>query len=111
VERVSLYITSVILQCFILLIILIGLILGAFFYGYLITQVPGGWLANKYGGKWVYSVGMLLCSFMTVLTPVAAKASPYLLVAARILEGLGQVSCMYAGTLKLKSISGTRGRN
>ncbi|XP_066922768.1 sialin-like isoform X1 [Clytia hemisphaerica] len=67
-----------------------GLILGAFFYGYLITQVPGGWLANRYGGKWVYAVGMLFCNIMTALTPVAARTSYMFLIAARVIEGLGQ---------------------
>ncbi len=27
-----------------------GLILGAFFYGYIVMQVPGGWLARRFGG-------------------------------------------------------------
>lgn len=29
----------------------IGLVLSAFFYGYIVTQLPGGWLATKHGGK------------------------------------------------------------
>lgn len=28
-----------------------GLILSSFFYGYLVTQLPGGWLASKIGGN------------------------------------------------------------
>ena len=28
-----------------------GLILASFFYGYIVTQIPGGYLATKYGGK------------------------------------------------------------
>jgi len=34
-----------------------GTILGAFFYGYIFTQLPGGWLASKFGGKktvWIW---------------------------------------------------------
>ena len=53
--------------------------------------MPGGWLANRYGGKWVYAIGMLLCNIMTALTPIAARTSYYLLVAARVVEGIGQV--------------------
>ena len=29
-----------------------GLILGTFFYGYAFSHVPGGVLAERYGGKW-----------------------------------------------------------
>ena len=28
-----------------------GLILASFFYGYIFTQIPGGYFATKYGGK------------------------------------------------------------
>ncbi|CAG8819549.1 20612_t:CDS:1, partial [Racocetra persica] len=30
-----------------------GFILSSFFFGYLTTQILGGVLADKYGGKWV----------------------------------------------------------
>ena len=68
-----------------------GLILSSFFYGYLLTNVPGGWLASKYGGKWVLGFGVLWGSILTLLTPIAATYSPYLLVVLRLLIGLGQV--------------------
>jgi len=29
-----------------------GLVLAAFFYGYCVTQVVGGWLADKYRNSW-----------------------------------------------------------
>ena len=29
-----------------------GIILGCFFWGYIITQIPGGYLGQKIGGKW-----------------------------------------------------------
>ena len=79
-------------------LISVGLVLGAFFYGYITTQVPGGWLANRYGGKWVYAIGMLLCNIMTALTPIAARTSYYMLVAARVIEGIGQVQNWNART-------------
>ena len=34
-----------------------GLVLSSFFVGYLSTQVLGGALADKFGGKWVLGVG------------------------------------------------------
>ena len=30
-----------------------------FFYGYVLTQVPGGRLAEKVGGKWLFGGGVL----------------------------------------------------
>ena len=34
-----------------------GVILGMFFYGYVLTQLPGGRLAELFGGKWLFGVG------------------------------------------------------
>ena len=34
-----------------------GVILGMFFYGYIITQLPAGRLAEIIGGKWLYGIG------------------------------------------------------
>ena len=34
-----------------------GVILGMFFYGYVLTQVPGGRMAELVGGKWLFGVG------------------------------------------------------
>merc|ERR1711908_164787 len=33
-----------------------GVILGMFFYGYVLTQLPGGRLAEIVGGKWLFGV-------------------------------------------------------
>ena len=65
--------------------------MGAFFYGYVITQIPGGYLAEKYGGKWLFGIGTFITAFLTLLTPVAAKAGIAPLIAIRVLEGLGEV--------------------
>ena len=35
------------------------MILGSFFYGYVLTQIPGGRLAEVWGGKWLYGIGTL----------------------------------------------------
>ena len=69
-----------------------GIILGAFFYGYIITQIPGGYLAEKYGGKWLFGIGTFITAFLTLLTPLAAKAGTTSFIAVRVLEGLGEVS-------------------
>lgn len=65
-----------------------GIVLSSFFYGYLITQLPGGYLALKFGGKNLFGLGILSTAVFTLLTPVFARASVGLLVALRILIGL-----------------------
>jgi MFS family permease len=68
----------------------VGTILSAFFYGYIVTQIPGGYLATRYGGKYVFGIGVLCSSILNIITPFVA---PYqeALIAARILDGLFQV--------------------
>lgn len=34
-----------------------GAIFSCFFYGYMATQILGGYLADKFGGKWVFGLG------------------------------------------------------
>ena len=55
-------------------------------------QIPGGWLAENYGGKKLFGFGVLCTAALTLVTPFAARINVYLLVATRILEGLGEVS-------------------
>ena len=52
-----------------------GIVLSSFFYGYLATQVFGGWLADRFGGKIVLGVGVLWWSVFTLVTPPAAAFS------------------------------------
>ena len=65
--------------------------LSSFFYGYIITQLPGGCLALKFGGKNLFGLGILSTAVLTLLTPAAARASVALLVTLRILIGLCEV--------------------
>lgn len=67
-----------------------GIILGSFFYGYVLTQVPGGRLAERFGGKHIYGYGILMTTLFTLLTPLAAKISVPALVIVRIFTGLGE---------------------
>lgn len=65
-----------------------GIILGSFFYGYIITQLPGGYLATKLGGKYLFGGGVFLTAVFTLLTPLCARWNVYLLIIVRVLEGL-----------------------
>ena len=68
----------------------VGLILGSFYAGYMVSMTLGGYLADKYGGKKVLGYGLLLWSFFTVITPAFAYSGLWLLILIRILMGLGE---------------------
>tara|TARA_B110000208_G_C11756114_1_gene425227 strand:+ start:85 stop:1833 length:1749 start_codon:yes stop_codon:yes gene_type:complete len=52
-----------------------GLVLSTFFIGYMFGQVPGGWIASKYGGKVVFGVGITATGVLTLLLPLAATGN------------------------------------
>jgi len=56
-----------------------GLILSSFFWGYLWFQLPGGWFADRFGGKRVLGAGVALWSIATFLTPIATASFGLLL--------------------------------
>ena len=66
-----------------------GLVLSSFFVGYLLLQIVGGRLSDRFGGKIVLGCGVLLWSLFTILTPLAASASIAVLIVTRILMGMG----------------------
>ena len=80
-----------------------GLVLGAFFWGYLVTQIPGGLMAERWGGRHVLGWAMFITAVATILTPVGATVSPILLIVLRVVKGLGEVGA----TLHLKRKSNT----
>ncbi|CAH1796872.1 unnamed protein product [Owenia fusiformis] len=65
-----------------------GKILSAFFFGYIFTQLPGGYLACRFGGKWLLGGGVLSTAIFTLFTPLAALASVDVLILVRVLMGL-----------------------
>ncbi|KAG2461170.1 S17A5 protein, partial [Polypterus senegalus] len=67
-----------------------GVILSSFFYGYILTQVPGGYLAGYFGGKLFLGLGVLVTAVLTLLTPLAASLGVPYLVILRALEGFGE---------------------
>jgi len=67
-----------------------GLVMSSFFVGYLLTQVAGGWLADRFGGKVVLGAGVLFWSAFTIITPPAAFAGLTLLLLSRVGMGLGE---------------------
>jgi ACS family sodium-dependent inorganic phosphate cotransporter len=67
-----------------------GTVLSSFFMGYLMLQIVGGRLADRFGGKIVLGAGVLLWSLFTVLTPPAALAGFGILLATRVAMGTGE---------------------
>ncbi|KHN47115.1 Putative anion transporter 6, chloroplastic [Glycine soja] len=66
-----------------------GLVQSSFFWGYALSQLPGGWLAKIFGGGAVLEVGVLIWSVATALVPFLAGYMPGLLL-SRVLVGIGE---------------------
>nr|CAD7441653.1 unnamed protein product [Timema bartmani] len=69
-----------------------GFILSGYFYGYAAGQLPGGILAERYGGKLVFGLGTFISALLTVVSPFAVWVSDELFFALRLLEGLAGVT-------------------
>lgn len=68
-----------------------GFILSSFYIGYIVTHIPGGLLAERFGGKWTLGLGIASTALFTVLTPVAIiEGGSTWLIIVRILMGLGE---------------------
>lgn len=65
-----------------------GYVLSSFFYGYITTQLLGGWLATIVGGQRLFGVGVGATAFLTLVSPIVAKTSVYLFIALRVVEGI-----------------------
>lgn len=77
------------------------MILGAFFYGYLCTQLAGGVLAEKFGGRLVIFSALCLLSICTALAPILAEISLWAFIGGRIALGLASVSNLFLKLLIL----------
>lgn len=68
-----------------------GTILSSFYWGYIITHLPGGMLAEKFGGKYSLGLGILSTAVTTLLTPIAVEWNgATALIVLRFLMGLGE---------------------
>ena len=72
-----------------------GVILSSFAYGYIATQLLGGYLAGRFGAKKTLFWGMTLSTVSTLVGPLASVGSPYLLITTQVLNGFGQASKFY----------------
>ncbi|XP_065204133.1 putative inorganic phosphate cotransporter [Planococcus citri] len=68
-----------------------GIILSSVFWGYVVGQLPGGMIADRYGGKHTLGFGMLFCILCNLSLPfVVRKFEAIGLIVLRFFIGLGQ---------------------
>jgi MFS family permease len=65
-----------------------GKLFSAFFWTYALTQIPVGWLAERYGAGKVLTVGLLIWASATILMGFAHSFSVFL--GLRLMLGLGE---------------------
>ncbi|TGN95691.1 MFS transporter [Burkholderia sp. USMB20] len=67
-----------------------GALLSAFFLGYVVTQIPGGWLANRFGPTKVIAGAMVVTGITACLTGVVHDLRA--LIAVRVVMGLAEAA-------------------
>lgn len=72
-----------------------NIIMGSFYWGYVLTELPGGRLAEMIGARPVFGYSMLLASMVTLLTPMAAKIGIFCVIMCRVLLGFTLVSVVF----------------
>ncbi|XP_062025367.1 probable anion transporter 5 [Rosa rugosa] len=66
-----------------------GTILSTFYYGYACSQIPGGWAAQKFGGRSVLLISFVSWSLTYAFVPLDPK-NVKTMVLARLLVGVAQ---------------------
>ncbi|CAG8508802.1 19922_t:CDS:2 [Cetraspora pellucida] len=67
-----------------------GYISSSFYFGYITTQIIGGVLTDKFGGRRVLAISAVTWTLFTLLTPIAARINIYCLILCRICLGIGE---------------------
>ncbi|XP_050301269.1 sialin-like isoform X2 [Anthonomus grandis grandis] len=65
-----------------------GLILGAYFWGFVACTIPAAAVAEKYGPRRCIAISFAFSSVLTLLGPLCANYHPYALIASRFFIGL-----------------------
>ena len=77
------------------------MVLSSFFWGYVVTQIPSGYLANVWSAQKVLVGGLLICSIANGLVPLLAKYGDWPAVCVgRMIMGLSQ-ACLLPCTQTL----------
>lgn len=71
-----------------------GYVFSAFAWSYVLAQLPGGWLLDRYGAKWVYARAIFLWSAFTLMQGAVGFFTGFTAVAVlfslRLLVGLAE---------------------
>lgn len=81
----------------------LGGVLSAFVLGYALFQAPGGWLADRFGPRWVLAAGAIWWAVFTSLTaavPTGIARALVVLIAVRFFLGVGE-SVVYPASNRL----------
>ena len=66
----------------------IGFVDASFFWGYIVTQIPGGFLASKFSPTKLFGAAIACSSCLNMLLPTATEISAGCVICVRILQGL-----------------------
>ncbi|CDQ96610.1 unnamed protein product [Oncorhynchus mykiss] len=69
----------------------VGMIHGSFFWGYIVTQIPGGYICSRLAANRVFGLAIFLTSTLNMFIPSAARTHYGLVIFVRILQGLVEV--------------------
>ncbi|KAK1798425.1 hypothetical protein P4O66_007881, partial [Electrophorus voltai] len=66
----------------------VGMIHGSFFWGYIVTQIPGGFICQKFAASRVFGFAIVATSTLNMLIPTAARVHYGCVIMVRICQGL-----------------------
>ncbi|KTF94135.1 hypothetical protein cypCar_00025606, partial [Cyprinus carpio] len=66
----------------------VGMIHGSFFWGYIVTQIPGGFICQKFAANRVFGFAIVATSTLNMLIPAAARVHYGCVIMVRICQGL-----------------------
>ncbi|XP_060521255.1 sialin isoform X2 [Cylas formicarius] len=66
-----------------------GVLLSAYFWGYMVAQIPGGRIAEQFSAKWVMLFSVAINVICTLLSPCMAELHYAALIVMRVGEGIG----------------------
>lgn len=67
-----------------------GLLLSSYFWGYFVSEIPGGKLAENFSAKWVMFTAVALNVVPALLTPIFAELHYSAVIVLRVIQGTSQ---------------------